>query len=107
MTTILTKEARLGDTVLEGQVLVLDIDGVQIGAPSKKLPWFKIKIDAVLPDDGLPESKDVRWLMPGRGKLKTLYVVACFEPDTIAMPAEEERLGETDFSQQAREALGR
>ena len=86
MTTILTKEARLGDTVLDGQVLALDIDGIRVSAPTLKKPWYKIAIDAVLPDEGCPgQGLDVRWLAGPTSKLKTLYVLAVFEPGTFVL----------------------
>ncbi|MCR4338983.1 MAG: hypothetical protein NUW01_03745 [Gemmatimonadaceae bacterium] len=80
MTTILTEPARLGNTVLIGQVAVLDIDSMQIQAPSKAKPWFKVNINAALPSDGAPSATDISWLFkPG----VTFFVVAEFPEGTF------------------------
>lgn len=88
MATILTKPAFLADTELKGQVVVLDIDGVQLGAPTKKKPWWKVNVEGVLPEAPTGEKGgDVRWLTKAE-----VYVVAVFPDgtfDTSAYPTRE------------------
>ena len=81
MTTILTKPAVLGDTQLSGQVVVLDIDGVQLGAPTLKKPWWKFNVESLIPQDAMPGG-DVRWMQQA-----TLYVVAVFPEGTFDVAA--------------------
>lgn len=78
MALFLTKPAILGDTQVSGQVIVLDVDGVQYGVPSKKLPWFKFNIRGVLPEDCGGNPNDVRWLTAAK-----LYVLAVFPDGTF------------------------
>lgn len=78
MAVFLTKPAILGDTELHGQVVVLDIDGVKYGVPSKAKPWFKFNVEGVLPDDCGGNIADARWLTKAR-----LYVIAVFPEGTL------------------------
>lgn len=79
MTTVLTEPANLGLTKLEGQVVVLDIDVMNIGAPTKAKPYFKVNINAALPPEGCPSGSDVSWLV----QKATFYVVAVLPEGTI------------------------
>ena len=78
MTTIMTKPVQLGATKLHGDVAVLDIDGVDIGTPTRAKPWFKINVRAALPPEGCPSATDVQWLLGA-----TLYVLAVFPNGTF------------------------
>jgi hypothetical protein len=77
MAMIFTRPVQLGDSVLEGQVVLLDIDTMQYSAPNKRRPWFKIGINAALASQGI-DGTDIRPLTDAK-----FYVIAVLPEGTI------------------------
>lgn len=78
MTMIFTRPVQLGDTVLEGQVVLLDIDTMQYSAPNKRRPWFKLGINAAMAAQGIEHNNDIRALNDAK-----FYVIAVLPEGTI------------------------
>ena len=78
MTMIFTKPVLLGDSELDGQVVLLDIDTMQYSAPNKRRPWFKIGINAAMAAHGIEHNNDIRALTNAK-----FYVIAVLPEGTI------------------------
>lgn len=63
MSMIFTNEVRLGDSTLDGQVVLLDNDRINLHAPTKAKPWFKLDIAAALAPEGAPNKDSIDWLV--------------------------------------------
>ena len=82
----------LGGTELDGQVLVPIVTGVEAHAPTKRKPNYRLDINVAFGPEGAPMSNDVSWLLgsPRTTKLRRVWVLLEFEPDTINLNGEEE-----------------
>lgn len=92
---LMTAPVTIGDTHLDGQVLVICTNEFNSTAPSKKNRNFRLNFPVFIDKDDAPEgSKDtVNWLLPKGlapgAKLRAAYIILEFDPDTMPMPTEE------------------
>ena len=75
----------IGNHSFVGDVVVLDIDGMTIHAPTKAKPWFKVNINGVLPPEGWPSASSADWLLKAR-----FFVIAEFPEGTANIAKMEE-----------------
>ncbi len=69
----------IGNHAFVGDVVVLDVDGMTVNAPTKAKPWFKVNINAVLPPQGWPSAANIDWLVADGVRF---YVIAEFPAGT-------------------------
>lgn len=62
MPMFFTAPVKLGNTELDGQIILLDVDGHEFSAPNKRREWFKVNITAALASAGAPSKDDIGWI---------------------------------------------
>lgn len=87
MATVFSNEVKIGDSVLDGDVVMLDVARYAVHGATERKPYIKLDINAVLPTNGMVDD-------PGMGlgpwnQLENMefYVIAVLPKGTYDLDA--------------------
>lgn len=82
MATVFENEVKLGDTVLDGDVVALDVARYTVHGATERKPYLKLDINAVLPTNAMAEDPGVGLGPWNRLEDMEFYVIAVLPKGT-------------------------